>query len=277
MWVSMKLNIHLQRFLRFQTVNNNSIKYIRNLHNLRNSRNVLIVFNVSSVHLNQYPPLNFNNVNKFSTTSTLLKTKDRGKEKKKLHPVQVNLSEIAELTNVDRMVSQFDKAVEDFKDQLIKHVSLRTNVGAIEELTIEFEDQEYKLQELVEIIRKPKMIVMNISTFPQTIPTILDTLMKSQMNLNPQQEGTTLYIPIPKVTKEHREQLAKRAKGFFVKCKDAITDIRNKHVKDAKKKDKAPKDLVFKAETYISSLSHTYIGKAETLLETKQKELLGEE
>lgn len=66
---------------------------------------------------------------------------------------------------------------------------------------------------------------------------------------------------------------------FFVKCKDNITDVRNKYVKDVKKKEKerVPIDLIFRVESYISSLSQEYIGKAQTILETKQKELLREE
>lgn len=128
----------------------------------------------------------------------LSKSKDRGRSDKKASPAHVNLNEISEVMNVDRLLSQFDKAVEDFKDQMIKHVGLRTSAGAIEDLIVKYDGDDYKLQELVQISRKPKMIVMNVTTFPQTIPNILDTLSKSQMNLNPQQEGTTLYIQLPK-------------------------------------------------------------------------------
>lgn len=193
----MTLNIHLQKFLRLQILKNGSMRSLRNLHNIQISRNIFTLSDFTNTQqFLCYFPSNFNSINKFSTTDTLLKSKDKGKEKKKV--VQVNLDEISQVTNVERMLSQFDNIIENFKDQMIKHVGLRTSIGAIEELVIEYEGEEYKLQELVEIIRKPKMVVMNISAFPQTIPKILDILAASQMNLNPQQEGTTLYIPVPK-------------------------------------------------------------------------------
>lgn len=34
--------------------------------------------------------------------------------------------------------------------------------------------------------------------FPQAIPSVIKAIEKSGMNLNPQQDGTTLFIPVPK-------------------------------------------------------------------------------
>jgi len=78
------------------------------------------------------------------------------------------------------------------------------------------------------------------------------------------------------VTKEHRESLSKNAKSFYTKCCSNIRDIRNKQVKTVKNKEGLAKDLTFRMENYIDILSNQYVSKAEQLLETKQKELLGD-
>jgi ribosome recycling factor len=71
--------------------------------------------------------------------------------------------------------------------------------GSIETLPVSLEGKEYELQELAQIVRKnPKTIVINMSSFPQAIPAALQSISKSGMNLNPQQDGTTLFIPVPK-------------------------------------------------------------------------------
>jgi ribosome recycling factor len=73
------------------------------------------------------------------------------------------------------------------------------SAGSIEGLPIEFDGKMHTLQELAQIVRKnPKMLVVNMSVFPQAIPAALKAIEKSGMNLNPQQDGTTLYIPVPK-------------------------------------------------------------------------------
>jgi ribosome recycling factor len=64
---------------------------------------------------------------------------------------------------------------------------------------VSLDGKEYELQELAQIVRKnPKTIVINMTSFPQAIPAALQSIGKSGMNLNPQQDGTTLFIPIPK-------------------------------------------------------------------------------
>lgn len=71
--------------------------------------------------------------------------------------------------------------------------------GSLESLKIEFEDEEYILQDLAQISRKnPKTLIINMSSFPQLIPVVLKALADSGMNVSPQQEGTTVIIPIPK-------------------------------------------------------------------------------
>ncbi|XP_011868291.1 PREDICTED: ribosome-recycling factor, mitochondrial [Vollenhovia emeryi] len=214
------------------------------------------------------------NARHFSTASVLAKNKNRGEKKQK--PQHIDYNEFEQVVDTNKLISQFDKTIEDLKSDFTQHLSVRSSMGAIEMLPIKFEGKDYTLQEFAQISRKPKLVVLNVSTFPQAIPDILKSIARNQMNLNPQQDGTTIYIPIPKVTKEHRETLSKNAKNFYVKCCDHIRDVRNKQIKIVKQKEKLAKDLVFRVENYIDILSHQYTSKAEQMLETKQKELLGD-
>lgn len=61
-----------------------------------------------------------------------------------------------------------------------------------------------------------------------------------------------------------------------MKCCDHVRQIRNKQIKAVKQKEKLAKDLLFRIESYIDILSYQYVSKAEQILETKQKELLGD-
>ncbi|KYQ51234.1 Ribosome-recycling factor, mitochondrial [Trachymyrmex zeteki] len=208
------------------------------------------------------------------TSDLLAKSKDRGEKKQKTQHIDYN--EFEQVVDVNKLISQLDNAIERLKNDFIQHLSVRSSVGAIEMLSVKFEGKDFTLQELAQISRKPKLIVLNVSTFPQAIPDILKSLSKNQMKLNPQQDGTTIYVPVPKVTKEHRETLSKNAKSFYVKCCDNVRLVRNKQIKAVKEKEKLAKDLVFRIESYIDILSHQYMNKAEQMLETKQKELLGD-
>jgi len=203
------------------------------------------------------------------------KTKDRKKEKGKAK-VQVNESQLAEIVNVDSLKKQMERAVHVLKDDYVKHLSLRSTAGSIESIQVTLDGKEHTLQELAQIVRKnPKTIVINMAVFPQAIPAALKAIEKSGMNLNPQQDGTTLYIPVPIVTKEHRENLAKNAKTLFTKCKDSIRDAQNKQFKNLKKKEGVSIDTVRNAEQQIIAIADTFIADAEKIMESKQQELLG--
>lgn len=80
---------------------------------------------------------------------------------------------------------------------------------------------------------------------------------------------------MPKVTKEHRENLAKNAKTLYIKCRDLIKDIQNQHIKKAKKQTEISSDLNHQVQAQIVAIAENYIGEAEKLLVNKQGELLG--
>lgn len=95
------------------------------------------------------------------------------------------------------------------------------------------------------------------------------------MNLNPQQDGTTIFIPVPKVTREHRENLAKNAKTLFTKCKDSIRDSQNNTIKKVKRKSELSNDDVYSIQNQVTAIADKYITEAEKLLENKSAELVG--
>lgn len=79
-----------------------------------------------------------------------------------------------------------------------------------------------------------------------------------------------------RVTKEHRENLAKNAKSMFHKYKDSLRDIHNRHVRDVKKKDKLfSSDLIFSVLQQIQALTEQYSADGEKTMLAKQNELLG--
>ncbi|KAJ8969105.1 hypothetical protein NQ314_001915 [Rhamnusium bicolor] len=202
------------------------------------------------------------------------KGKDKKKEKGKAK-IEVNEAQISEVLNVETLKNQMQNAVDQLKDDFIKHLSLRSTTGSIEMVPVSLDGKEHTLQELAQIVRKnPKIIVVNMSVFPQAIPAVLKAIEKSGMNLNPQQDGTTLYIPIPKVTKEHRETLVKNAKQLFIKCKDNIRDVQIKYIKQVKRKE-ISQDLTRSVETQLITIADGFISDAEKILKSKQNELIG--
>lgn len=206
-------------------------------------------------------------------------SKDKNHRKKdSKRPTKVAINEDLLRIHIDyeKLTGQMEKALDELNKQFIKNLSLRSTTGAIEQLPVTVDGTEHELQELGQIVRKnPKTIVVNMIAFPQTIPAVLVALEKSGMNLNPQQDGTTIFIPVPKVTKEHRENLSKNAKTLFLKCRDAIKGVQQDHIKRLKRPQTPAisSDDVHAMQGQITAIADKFIAQAEKTLEVKQQEL----
>lgn len=205
------------------------------------------------------------------------KSKDKGKDKKgKGAKVEINVAAISEVVPVDKMKDRCNAAIDKMKEDFAKNLSLRSTTGSIETLRIKFEGKDYELQELAQIVRKnPKTMVINFAFFPQAIPNALKAIQGSGLNLNPQQDGTTLYVPVPKVTKEHREALAKNAKALYIKCRDAVKDVQSDFNKKLKKQNGVSEDLVFNLTKQINAICEEYQNQAKLIYDMKHNELVG--
>ena len=98
------------------------------------------------------------------------------------------------------------------------------------------------------------------------------------MNLNPQQEGLTIYVPIPKVTKEFREKLAAGAKKKLTESKDSFRKVQNKFMKQVSESELSgdvSKDDARAASDAIKSISDHFMSVADQLCSNKCKDILG--
>lgn len=188
----------------------------------------------------------------------------------------MNSEQLSAIVNVDSYKQKLQKCIDTLEAEYVKNLSLRSTTGSIDTVKVKFETEEHELQDIAQIIRKnPKTIVINMASFPQMIPAALQAIAKSGMNLNPQQESTTIFIPVPKVTKEHRTMLAKNAKALFIKCRDHIKDAQNEVVRKVKSNKEIAEDDNHSAQGQLTEIAAGYIQQGEQMLETKQKELLG--
>ena len=70
--------------------------------------------------------------------------------------------------------------------------------------------------------------------------------------------------------------MAKNAKSLLVKHRDNLKDFQNKQLKSLKDQKNASQDLVRRVQDQVKALCQNYVSEAEKLVETKQKEVLGE-
>ena len=223
-------------------------------------------------------PVTFCQVRSFS------KGKDRGGKDKRgkggKPKVLLKDSEMAAVIPIQEMRDEFAAIVDGLKETYIKTLNVRSGLG-IEDLTVEFDGSEHPLKELATITRKTQgnILVLNLTSLPDALKPVLAAITKSGMNLNPQQEGTVIYLQLPRVTREHREILARNAKTLFHKAKEELAKSMNNYVRianDAKLIGGLSAELVHDTIENIRFLEQEAVAECERHLSTKTKELLGE-
>lgn len=144
---------------------------------------------------------------------------------------------------------------------------------------VHFEGDDYPLKEIASISRKdPKKAVIDASAFPQASVNIMKALRDSGMNLNPQQDGLTIFVPIPKLTKEYRETLVAGSRKKMTGCKEDLRKVQNRYTKKVGEKDltgAVTKDELRASTDVIKLVTDHFMSKAEQLHNAKAKEILG--
>ncbi|XP_050570523.1 ribosome-recycling factor, mitochondrial isoform X2 [Cygnus atratus] len=161
--------------------------------------------------------------------------------------------------------------------QVMLTQQLATKKGALDHIIVVTKDGKFPLNQLGQIsLKSPQLIIVNMTNFPESTAAAMKAIRESGMNLNPEVDGTLIRVPIPKVTREHRESLAKLAKQSTNKSKDALRKVRSKSMNQVKKfKSKVSEDTIWLLEKQIQQMADNAAAEMDKLLAAKTKELLG--
>lgn len=183
--------------------------------------------------------------------------------------------QLREIVDLDKYHAKLGKTIDSFQENCIKHLSLRSTVGSIETVIVKADGERHELQDIAQIIRKnPKTIAINMIDFPEKIKPALSALSKSGLNLNPQQDGTTIFVPVVKVSKDHRVALAKNGKALFIQCRDEIKKLQAEFIRKVENNTTISADDNFAVRNQLTDMADEYVTKAEGIFKTKESELL---
>lgn len=191
------------------------------------------------------------------------------------HSIDINSETVHAIVDIEKYEEDLHKVLEDLKYDYIHKLALKTSAGTFDKIEVETEDGTIPLNQIASIRQKnPTLIILNLNQYIKYAPDVMKALQNSGLNLNPQQEGQgTIYVPITKVSHEHREELAKNAKMLFNQAKEKMNQIYSLRMKKMNK-DK-PGDVRKTIEYKLLQDKSKVVDEAEKLMKAKQKELLG--
>ncbi|XP_014444093.1 ribosome-recycling factor, mitochondrial [Tupaia chinensis] len=204
------------------------------------------------------------------------KTKAKGKGQSQTR-MNINTALVEDIINLEEVDEEMKSVMEALKDNFNKTLNIRTSPGSLDHITVVTADGKLALNQISQIsMKSPQLILVNMASFPECTAAAIKAIRESGMNLNPEVEGTLIRVPIPKVTREHREMLVKLAKQNTNKAKDSLRKVRTNAMNKLKKsKDKASEDTIRLIEKQISQMADDTVAELDRHLAVKTKELLG--
>ena len=100
--------------------------------------------------------------------------------------------------------------------------------------------------------------------------------MKSDLGVNPQNNGEAVMLYLPPMTEERRAQLAKQVKNEAENGKIGVRNVRKEMNDELKalKDDGASEDDIKRAEGEIQKHTDAYIAKIDELYAAKEKDIM---
>ncbi|XP_006890740.1 PREDICTED: ribosome-recycling factor, mitochondrial isoform X1 [Elephantulus edwardii] len=204
------------------------------------------------------------------------KAKAKGKGQSQTR-VNINASLVEDVINLEAVDEEMKSVTEALKDNFNKTLNIRTSPGSLDHITVLTDDGKLALNQIGQISMKPpQLILVNMTNFPECTAAAIKAIRESGMNLNPEVEGTLIRVPIPKVTREHREMLVKLAKQNTNKAKESLRKIRTNAMNKLKKsKNTVSEDTIRLIEKQISQMADDTVAELDRNLAVKTKELIG--
>jgi len=109
------------------------------------------------------------------------------------------------------------------------------------------------------------------------IGEIEKAIMRSDLGLNPSNNGESIRVPMPPLTEETRREFTKQARNEAESAKVAIRNIRrdaNSDLKDLEKEKEISEDELRRAEEQIQKITDKFVTIVETSLSSKEQDLL---
>ena len=111
----------------------------------------------------------------------------------------------------------------------------------------------------------------------QLIGEIEKAILKSNLGLNPSNNGDTIRVPMPPLTEETRREYTRQAKQEVENARVAIRNIRrdaNSRFKDFEKERDISEDQQHRAEEQVQKLTNKHIAAIESAYQVKEQDLL---
>ncbi len=172
---------------------------------------------------------------------------------------------------------RMQKSVAALVEALKKIRTGRAHPSILDSVQVSYYGAETPLNQLANVSTEDGRTLMISPWEKPMISEIEKAIMKSNLGLNPSNNGNTIRVPMPALTEETRRDFTKQAKNEAEHSRVAIRNIRrdaNSDFKDLQKEKEIREDEQHQAEDRVQKLTEKYVAEVESIYHVKEADLL---
>ena len=175
------------------------------------------------------------------------------------------------------MSEKMEKSVDAFRVELSKVRTGRASISILDGINVDAYGSAMPLNQ-VGTLTIPESRMIAIQPWdPQMLPAIEKAILKSDIGLNPVNDGKIIRLNIPMLTEERRKELVKMVKKIAEDFRVAIRNARRDAIETLKKqkKDKEiSEDELFKYQDEAQAETDAHVKKIDEATAVKENEVM---
>jgi ribosome recycling factor len=181
-----------------------------------------------------------------------------------------------------------DELLEDAAERMVKSVESaqhefstvrtgRASPSLLDRIVVDYYGAMTPLNQL-STIGAPEARMLTVQPYDKSsIKAIEKAINESDVGLTPSNDGNMVRLVVPELTEERRKELVKIIRNLAEEGRVAIRNVRRdtmQHLRELKSEGEASSDDEHRAEVELQKLTDGRIGDLDSILKTKEEEIL---
>ena len=174
-------------------------------------------------------------------------------------------------------IAKMDKSIEVLKDEISTIRAGRANPAILGKLMVDYYGVPTPVSQVGNITVPEARLLMFQPWDASVLKAVEKEIQKSDIGINPVNDGKVIKLVFPPLTEERRIELTKQIKKYGEECKVAIRSIRrdaNDYFKNLKKKSEITEDDEKIATKDLQDTTDKHIAEIDKVIAAKEKEIM---
>ncbi len=153
----------------------------------------------------------------------------------------------------------------------------RANPALIDKITVDYYGAETPINQVAAVSVSEARVLVIQPWDVSILPAIEKAIQKSDLGINPQNDGKIIRLIFPQLTEERRREISKEVSSMTENSKISVRNIRRDamdKIKNMKKNNEITEDDVNRGEKQIQDLTDNYCKKIDELSSAKSKQVM---